>query len=108
MRTVRMRGEPEVIGPNYAIRLGDLREWHWIEVRCFRCSRVGVLYPDRLRKLCIAQLRRKHRRSPSSDDYWREMIDLQPVAELETLLRCTDCGNRLHNSLRVIKLPPHA
>jgi CRISPR-associated protein Cmr2 len=39
---------------------------------------------------------------------WREMIDLQRVAELETILRCTDCGNRLHNSLRVIKLPPHA
>jgi hypothetical protein len=103
-----MGSEPEVLGPNYAIRLGDLREWHRIEARCFRCGRVGVLYPDRLKTMRIAQLKRKQSWSPSSDAYWREMIDLQRVAELETILRCTDCGNRLHNSLRVIKLPPHA
>jgi len=41
-----MRDEPNGIGPKYAIRLGDLREWHQIEVRCFSCGRVGVLYPD--------------------------------------------------------------
>jgi len=46
-----MRGEPEVIGPKWTIQLGDLSECHRIEVRCFRCNRVGVLYPDRLRKL---------------------------------------------------------
>jgi hypothetical protein len=103
-----MDGEPEVIGPKWTIKLGDLREWHQIEARCFRCSRVGVLYPDRLRKLRIAQLKRKQRWAPSSDDYWRELLDRLRVAELEVLLRCTGCGNRLHNSLRVIKLPPHA
>jgi hypothetical protein len=100
--------EPEVIGPKYAIRFSDLCEWHRIEVRCFRCSRVGVLYPDRLRKLRIAQLKRKHRWVPSSDDYWREMIDHERVADLEARLRCTDCGNRIHNSMRILKLPPHA
>ena len=103
-----MRDEPNGIGPKYAIRLGDLREWHQIEVRCFSCGRVGVLYPDRLRKLRIAQLKRKHRWAPSSDDYWREMIDDQCVAELEAILRCGHCGNRVNNSLRVVKLPPHA
>jgi hypothetical protein len=40
-----MRGALDVIGPKYAIRLGDLREWHRIDVKCFRCGRVGVLYP---------------------------------------------------------------
>ncbi|HZF36782.1 MAG TPA: hypothetical protein VE914_23530 [Candidatus Angelobacter sp.] len=103
-----MRGEPEVIGPKWTIQLGDLSECHRIEVRCFRCNRVGVLYPDRLRKLRIRQLKRKHRWPPSSDDHWREMVDNVRVAELETLLRCTDCGNRVNNSLRVVKLPPHA
>jgi hypothetical protein len=100
--------EPEVIGPKWTVTFGDLCEWHRIEVKCFRCNRLGVLYPDRLRKLRIAQLKRKHRWAPSSDDYWRELLDRQRIAELEMLLRCTDCGNRIHNSLRVIKLPPHA
>jgi hypothetical protein len=38
----QMRGEPDVIGPKYALRLADLREWHCIEVKCFNCGRVGV------------------------------------------------------------------
>ena len=100
-----MRGDPEVIGPKWTIRLGDLREWHRIEVRCFRCDRVGVLDPDRLRRLRIAQLKRKNRWAPSSDNYWREMINNQRVAEFEALLRCTECGNPTNNSLRVMKLP---
>jgi hypothetical protein len=33
------------------------------------------------------------------------MIDNLRVAELEALLWCADCGNRIHNSLRVVKLP---
>jgi len=36
------------------------------------------------------------------------MIDDQCVAELEAILRCGHCGNRVNNSLRVVKLPPHA
>ena len=100
-----MRGEPDVIGPKYAIRLGDLREWHRIEAKCFNCRRVGVLYPDRLKKLRLAHLKRRYRWLPSSADQLSEMIGQQRVAELEALLRCNDCGNRLHNSLRVIKLP---
>jgi hypothetical protein len=100
--------EPEVIGPKYQIRFSDLREWHRIEVRCFRCERVGVLYPDRLKKLRIAQLKRKRRWAPKDDDYWDEMLKHERVADLEERLRCTDCGNRLHNSMRILKLPPHA
>ena len=28
----------ENIGPKYAIRLDDLRHWHIVTARCFKCS----------------------------------------------------------------------
>jgi hypothetical protein len=30
--------QSENIGPKYAIRLRDLRQWHLITARCFQCS----------------------------------------------------------------------
>jgi len=103
-----MRGEPDVIGPKYAIRLGDLREWHRIDVRCFRCGRVGVLYPDRLKRQQLARLLRAHRWVNPRDDYLNELVASLRIIDLETMLRCNQCGNRQRNSMQVIKLPPHA
>ena len=34
----------------------------------------------------------------------REMLDHEHVADFETMLRCTVCGNREHNSLRILRL----
>jgi len=101
-------GGPEVIGPKWNIRFRDLREWHVIEAKCFSCGHVGTLYADRLKKLRLAQLKRRHRWVASSEDYLREQIEHQHVAELEELLRCEHCGNRVNNNLRFLKLPPHA
>lgn len=76
--------------------------------RCFRCNRVGVFYPERLKQLRLAQVKRRQRWAPKDDGYWDEMVGNDRVAELEKRLRCSDCGNRVNNSLRVLKLPPHA
>ena len=101
----QMRGEPEVIGPKYAVRFSDLSGWHRIEVRCFSCEHVHKFDPEGLKRLRIRQLQRKHRRSGMDEARLREEIQHQRVAELETLLRCSRCGNRLHNSMRIVKLP---
>jgi len=100
-----MRDEPEVIGPKYAIRLGDLHSWYLIEPRCFSCGHVGAIYPDRLKKLRLVQLRRRNRWVSLSDKEVLGMLDHEHVADFETILRCTRCGNRENNSLRVVKLP---
>jgi hypothetical protein len=69
---------------------------------------VGTLYPNRLKMLRLNQLKRRHRWLASSEDHLREQIEDERVAELEGLLRCEHCGNRIHNNLRFLKLPPHA
>jgi len=99
----------EVIGPKWNIRFRDLCEWHIIKAKCFSCGYVDTLYPNRLKKLRLAQLKRRHRwLASSSEDHLREQIEHQHVAELEELLRCEHCGNRVNNNLRFLKLPPHA
>ena len=104
-----MRGEREVIGPKWNIRFRDLCEWHIIKAKCFSCGHVGTLYPNRLKKLRLAQSKRRHRwLASSSEDHLREQIEHQHVAELEELLRCEHCGNCVNNNLRFLKLPPHA
>ena len=40
---------PEILGPRYAVRVGDLRDWHVLRVRCERCKHEGSIYPARLR-----------------------------------------------------------
>lgn len=100
-----MGDEPEVIGPKYAIRLSDLCEWHRIEVKCFKCGRIGKLYPDRLKWQQVARLRRAHRWTNPADGYLSELVDNLRLIELEPMLRCEQCGNREHNSMQVVKLP---
>jgi hypothetical protein len=68
------------IGPRYAIRLGELREWHIVTARCFRCGHHARLGNDFL----------TWERSPHAY-----------LADLERKLRCTRCGNRRDNTLSV-------
>ena len=35
----------EILGPRYAIRLGDLRPWHVLRVKCLQCRRAATLSP---------------------------------------------------------------
>ena len=72
------------LGPRYAIRLGDLRGWHVLAVSCFACRHRALLKPDLLR---------------------RRFGDQTFVVALEKRLRCRRCGNRLHNSWAVERLP---
>ena len=103
-----MSGKPDVIGRKYALRLADLREWHCIEVKCFKCGRVGMLYPERLKRQQVARLRRAHRWTNPADDYLRELVDNLLIMDLEPMLRCDQCGNREHNSTQVVKLSRNA
>ena len=72
------------IGPKYAIRLRDLRPWHRITARCFKCSHSLELTADFL----------VWERPPHSF-----------LTELERKLRCTLCGNRKGNTLDVGMMP---
>lgn len=68
------------IGPRYAIRLRDLRAWHRVTARCFKCGHTCALTADYL----------TWERPPHGF-----------LAELERKLRCTLCGNREGNTLEV-------
>jgi hypothetical protein len=68
------------IGPKYAIRLRDLRSWHRITARCFRCCHTHEFTAD-----FLAWERPRH----------------SFLTELERKLRCTLCGNREGNTLDV-------
>lgn len=79
-----------ILGPNYAVRLRDLREWHRLAVNCCACRHVATLMP----KVVIAQLKR---RRPSSG----EATDLKA---LEKRLVCSECGVRDCCSIKVVML----
>lgn len=68
------------IGPKYAIRLRDLREWHRVTARCLQCSHAVEFGGDFL----------AWERPPTTF-----------LTELEPKLRCTRCGNRQGNTLAV-------
>ena len=70
----------ENIGPKYAIRLDDLRHWHIVTARCFKCSHETEFTGD-----FIAWERPPH----------TFLMGLEPK------LRCTRCGNRVGNTLSV-------
>ena len=79
----------EALGPRYALRLGDLRQWHVIEVRCFKCAKEGTVYPAVLMK----------------GGRWTEHTRL---VELEPRFRCRACGNRFGNSWNIMRLSRNA
>jgi hypothetical protein len=74
----------ENIGPKYAIRLADLREWHIVTATCFQCRHQTELTAGFL----------TWERSPHAY-----------LTELERKLRCTRCGNRKDNTLSVRLVP---
>jgi hypothetical protein len=76
--------QKENIGPKYAIRLSDLREWHLVTVTCFKC--------------------RYHAELAASFLTW-ERPPHTYLTELERKLRCSHCGNREGNTLVVRAAP---
>ncbi len=72
------------LGPKNAIRLRDLHSWHVLAVTCFACRHRSTLRPEMLR---------------------RRFGELTAIVALEHRLRCKKCGNRLHNSWAVVRLP---
>ena len=71
------------LGPLYEVRLEDLGRWDRFEASCLQCRNRNIIDPDLLRQ-----------RWPG---YTR-------VVELEKKLRCTACGNRYGNTLKVGRL----
>jgi predicted RNA-binding Zn-ribbon protein involved in translation (DUF1610 family) len=57
----------------HRVKVGDLRDWHYVKVMCQRCGHVGLLYPRTLR----------HRFDPET-----------PISELAPKFRCDNCGKR--------------
>ena len=98
-----MRRQREVIGPKYQIRFRDLSGWHRIEVKCFSCDHAREFYLEGLKELRVGQLQR--RQGQWDQRRLREEIQLERVADLEDLLRCSVCGNYTNNTLRIVKLP---
>ena len=75
--------KPIVLGPKYAIRLGDLKPWHIITVKCWRCPRKGLVDPEDLRD-------------------WID--DRESIIKIEDRFRCKGCGNKVFNSWQVMDL----
>lgn len=38
-----------VLGPRYALRLSQLRDWHELGIACATCGHRGTVYPHQLR-----------------------------------------------------------
>jgi len=72
----------DIIGPKYAIRLGDLRPWHVLQVTCFSCRHVATVSPAPL---------------------LQRFGEHQRLSELEDRFRCTECDHRGGNSVKVYK-----
>lgn len=65
------------------VTLGDLREWHYIEVNCPSCGRTGQIYPVRLRK----------RYPPDTH-----------IAELTDRFRCSRCWTKGSQHWSILKI----
>jgi len=78
-----MKDERHLI-PRYQFRIGDLRQWHLVEGRCFHCGH-GAIIPHSVIK-----------RGRSEHDV---------LAKLEDKARCQKCGAKGQNYL-TIKLAP--
>ena len=76
--------QTENIGPKYAIRLADLREWHIVTATCFRC---------------------RHQVELTAGFVSWERPPHTYLTELERKLRCTRCDNRQNNTLSVRLAP---
>ena len=77
------RKQNVTIGPRYQVRLGDLRQWHLLEVTCLKCRHKGDIQPDILR---------------------RRLSDHTRLVDIEGRFACKACGNRYENSWRVMAM----
>lgn len=68
------------LGPKYAIRLGDLRNWHVLTAVCSACRHQ--------RQVRLWQLKARH-----PDHVW--------LTDIERRLRCMRCGHRRNNTVLV-------
>ena len=75
--------QEDILGPKYAVRLGDLRPWHVLGITCFSCRHTATVSPAPL---------------------MRRFGEHQCIAELEDRFACTACGNRDGNSVKIYKL----
>ena len=70
--------------PRYAIRLGDLRDWHVVTATCFQC---------------------RHQADLTAGFLGGERPPHTYVSDLHRKLRCSHCGNRADNTLTVKAAP---
>ena len=73
----------DVLGPKFAIRLGDLGWYHRLRAVCFKCRKETVIDPEILRARFDANTF---------------------IVGLEERIRCGGCGNRFGNRLSVGQL----
>ena len=57
----------------HRVKVGDLRDWHYVKVFCQRCGHVGLLFPKTLKRRYDAETR---------------------IADLAPKFRCENCGKR--------------
>ena len=76
--------QSENLPPRYAIRLGDLREWHLVTATCFQCRHQADLTTRFLG--------------------WERPPHIY-LSDLQRKLRCTHGGNRVDNTLSVKAAP---
>jgi hypothetical protein len=75
---------PEILGPRYGVRLGDLRPWHVLRVTCLACGRVESVDPKHLARRRAASTR---------------------LVDIEHRFRCRACGVRGGVSWQIFRLP---
>lgn len=73
----------EILGPKYNVRLGDLKPWHVLKVKCLQCRHSAQVSP-----------------TPLLTRFGQH----QRIADLESRFACTECGNRAGNSFAVFRL----
>jgi hypothetical protein len=72
-----------VVGARYHVKLKDLNTWHRLLASCLKCGHSAVINPARLPWRCVQQ------------DF---------LGDLEKKLRCTRCGNRKYNDVKIGRL----
>ena len=77
----------EILGPRYAIRLGDLKPWHVLKVTCLQCRRAATVSPAPLLTRFGVH---------------------QRIVGIADRFACTGCGNRGGNRVAVRRLDRNA